>query len=260
MQKNYKIGLKLWSINTDYYYHEAKKLYDQGFFDYIELYVVPNTLGNIEKWKKLSIPYIIHCPHFMHEFNLADKTKRELNKKIYDEVKNYADILNASYIIFHGGMDGTIEETVFQLNTINDSRALIENKPYIPLAKNLGIKFCRGATVEEIIFVLQNTSCGFCLDFCHAICSANWQKLEPYHYVEKFNVMKPCMYHLSDIQEISSPYDSHYNFGKGQLDFSRILSNVNENAIISIETEKKSKENLEDYKDDVVFLKRILSF
>ena len=43
----YKIGLKLWSINTDYYYDEAKRLYDEGVFDYIELYVVPDTITAI---------------------------------------------------------------------------------------------------------------------------------------------------------------------------------------------------------------------
>ncbi len=250
-----KIGLKLWSINTDHYFNEAKKLYDQGYFDYIELYTVPNTVASLEKWKKLSIPYIIHCPHFMHGFNLAEKSKRLENKKIYDEVKIFADELNVPYIIFHGGMDGSIEETVFQLNLINDSRALIENKPFIPLAKNLGIKFCRGATIEEISFVLKNTGCRFCLDFCHAVCSANWQKIDPYDYVQKFNTLQPVMYHLSDLKEETSPYDSHYNFGKGQLNFDKILSNLSTNATISIETEKKSKENLDDFGEDSIFLK-----
>ena len=258
MQKNCKIGLKLWSINTDHYYDEAKKLYDQGYFDYIELYAVPNTLDSLKKWKHLTIPYIIHCPHFMHGFNLAEKSKRQENKKIYHEVKIFADELNASYIIFHGGMDGTIEETVFQLNQIDDSRALIENKPYIPLSEKLGITYCRGATIDEISFVLQNTRCGFCLDFCHAMCSANWQKIEPYSYVQKFNLLQPKMYHLSDLKEEFSPYDSHYNFGKGQLNFDKILSNLSNNAIVSIETEKKSHENLDDFKDDTVFLRKKL--
>ena len=43
----YKKGLKLWSVNTDYYYDEAIRLYSEGVFDYIELYVVPDTLEKI---------------------------------------------------------------------------------------------------------------------------------------------------------------------------------------------------------------------
>ena len=49
----YKIGLKLWSTNTDCYYNEAIRLYNDGVFDYIELYVVPDTLDTLQKWKKL---------------------------------------------------------------------------------------------------------------------------------------------------------------------------------------------------------------
>ena len=49
----YKLGLKLWSLNTDYYYQEAQKLYKQSFFDYIELYIVPHTLHTLPMWKKL---------------------------------------------------------------------------------------------------------------------------------------------------------------------------------------------------------------
>ena len=49
----YKRGLKLWSCNTDYYYDEAIKLYNQKIFDYIELYVVPETLETLDKRIKI---------------------------------------------------------------------------------------------------------------------------------------------------------------------------------------------------------------
>ncbi len=68
-----EFGLKLWSINTDYYLAEARRLYEKGVYSYIELYAVPHTLEHIEKWKKLDIPFVIHCPHSAHGFNLASK-------------------------------------------------------------------------------------------------------------------------------------------------------------------------------------------
>ena len=58
----YKIGLKLWSINTDYYLKEAERLFNDNLYDYIELYVVPDTLDTLEQWHRLNIPFIIHKP------------------------------------------------------------------------------------------------------------------------------------------------------------------------------------------------------
>ena len=246
----YKIGLKLWSINTDYYYEEAKKLYNKGVFDYIELYVVPNTVNTIEKWQKIGIPFIVHCPHFMHAFNLAKAEKRESNFTIYQQVRQFADILNAKYIIFHGGIDGNIEETAKQLAAFNEPRALIENKPMIALPNRMGGDFCRGYNVEEIKTVQQAASCGFCLDFGHAICAANSQQKEVYQYCQNFLALKPNMFHLTDNTDIKSPYDTHPHLGQGQLDINKIKTMLPKNAIITLETDKASKTNLDDFIGD----------
>ena len=283
----YKIGLKLWSINTDYYYDEAIRLYNNGVFDYIELYVVPDTLDTLQKWKKLrtlapcgrgqgareqetphpnllpqgarehGIPFIIHCPHFAHGFNLAKKEKKESNKKIFKQVQRFADELNAEYIIVHGGIDGNIEETAKQFAALNDSRALIENKPYIALPNRMGGNFCRGYNTEEIKKVIDTANCGFCLDFGHAICAANSLKQEIYSYVEEFIKLKPNMFHLTDIDDITSEYDSHPHIGTGQLDVKRILNLIPEGKNITIETIKNSKENLNDFIEDYKNIKTL---
>ena len=106
----HELGLKLWSVNTDIYLKEAVKLYDKKVYDYIELYIVPDTLECLEKWKELDIPFIIHCPHFAHGFNLAKQEKMESNRKIFNEVQKYADELNVAFIVIHGGIDGDIRE------------------------------------------------------------------------------------------------------------------------------------------------------
>ena len=69
----YKIGLKLWNTNTDFYLSEAQKLFEKKVFDYIELYIVPNNLDKLDKWKKLNIPFDIHAPHYAHGMNLSKK-------------------------------------------------------------------------------------------------------------------------------------------------------------------------------------------
>lgn len=251
----YKLGLKLWSVNTDYYYNEAIRLYNNKVFDYIELYVVPNTTDTIAKWKKINIPFIIHCPHFAHGFNLANVYKKESNFDIYKQVKRFADELNAKYIIFHGGIDGDINETAKQLAQFNESRAVIENKPMIALPNKMGGKFCRGYNPAEIALVKEVAHCGFCLDFGHAICSANAQGKDIYEYCEEFLPLVPNMFHLTDNADITSPYDSHLHLGAGQLDFSKIKSILPQNAIITIETDKDSKENLDDFAGDVKWIR-----
>ena len=253
----YKLGLKLWSTNTDNYYKEAKKLYSNNIFDYIELYVVPQTTETIPKWKNINIPFIIHCPHFAHGFNLAKKEKKESNFEIYKQVKTFADEVNAPYIIFHGGIDGSIEETASQLASFQEKRALIENKPCVALPNKMGGKFCRGYNLQEIQLVKNVANCGFCLDFGHAICSANSQKKDIYKYCEEFLKLNPKMFHLTDNADIKSPYDSHLHLGKGQLNILTILQMLNENAIITIETVKNSKENLDDFAEDIQWLKSI---
>lgn len=246
----YKLGLKLWSLNTDYYYQEAQKLYKQSFFDYIELYIVPHTLHTLPMWKKLAIPFIIHCPHFAHGFNMAKAEKKQSNLEIYKEVKEFADILKVQYIIFHGGIDGNIKETATQLASFNERRALIENKPMIALPNRMGGNFCRGYNPEEIKIVMDTAKCGFCLDFGHAICSANSQKKEVYSYCEEFLELNPSMFHLTDNTDINSPYDSHPHLGTGQLNIDRIKNMLPEDAVVTLETDKKSKKDIDDFKGD----------
>ena len=247
-----RIGLKLWSTNVNNYLRPACELFESGIYDYIELYVVPGSLQFLSLWKKTQIPYIIHNAHFASGFNLAKKELRAKNKLIYAETLQYADNLKAEKIIFHGGIDGRIEETAEQLRAFNEARALIENKPYIALPNKMGGKYCRGATLEEIKFVMDYVGCGFCLDIGHAICSANTQKRNYKSVIAEFNSLNPYMYHLSDVLDLTSPYDAHPNFGTGLLDISDLKKNLfNPRSPISIETNKNFCDNLDDFVSDV---------
>lgn len=249
-----KTGLKLWSSNIGSYFEEARKLYGQGYFDYIELYVVPNTQDCMKKWQELDIPFILHAPHSAHGVNLADNAKREVNKKIYGEVKSYRDTLKADTVIVHSGMNGTAEEAIFQINAVKEDGFVIENKPYHP-------PFCltstsRGSTLEEVQKILSETGCGFCLDISHAICTANVFGLEPYEYLACFERLNPALYHLSDGQ-IDSVIDRHLHLGQGNYDFEKIFSVIKKNSVISLETQKLSKEHLNDFMPDAEYIGRI---
>jgi endonuclease IV len=250
----HKFGLKLWSINTDYYFDEAQKLHANGVFSYVELYVIPDTVPTIEKWKTLGIPINLHCPHSLHGFNLAQKEKDVFNAGIYAQVKQFANELRSDYIVFHCGVDGDIEETARQLKNFHEPRAVVENKPYKPILEIDGLQ-CRGATIEEIKYVLdQAECCGFCLDVGHAICSANSQKLDRWTYLEKFNKLRPMVYHLTDLNGIEDEYDSHVHIGKGEIDIARALSFIDDGSMITVETEKSHERELGDFERDVMSL------
>lgn len=249
-----RYGLKLWSINTDAYLQGAKKLYKEGWFDYIELYVVPDTTETIQNWKKLNIPFTLHAPHFIHDINLADASKEKYNIKVFNQVKNFFEKLNAAYIVVHSGIEGNINETIRQLKIINPPNMLIENKPFVAPKKDN--RLCRGATIEEIKQVVEEVGCGFCLDVGHAICTANSLKIDAYSFLVEFDKLNPHCYHLSD-NFIDSELDSHLNFGQGNYNLKKIFGIIDKNKNIAIETKKSNKENLNDFVEDVKWLRNL---
>ena len=249
-------GLKLWSTNSNYY-DEAVRLTAEQICQYVELYVVPDSTDTISQWKTLKTPFVIHCSHFAHGFNLADANNAERNAAIFQQSKMFADALNASWIIFHGGMDGHIEETAKQLASFHESRALIENKPQIALPNRLGGKRCVGATVEEIKWIRSEIGCGFCLDFGHAICAANALGEEPYAYMDRFMVMNPTMYHLTNLEDMKSVHDSHLSLRTGELDIARLIKRLPEAAFVTFETKKQSQHDLKDFEEDMQWLKNL---
>jgi deoxyribonuclease IV len=105
---------------------EAERIYEQGHFDYIELYIVPRTLQKVEEyWNGLKVPMVIHAPHFRHGFNLADKDLIASNSEMLKDAICCADVLNAYTIIDNGWNGETKEEATRELKSLKDSRLLI---------------------------------------------------------------------------------------------------------------------------------------
>ena len=137
-QMKYKLGLKLWSINTDAYYNEAIRLYEQGVYDYIELYVVPNTLETLPQWKKLKIPFIIHNAHFMQHFNLAKKEQEIFNRDIYLQTKQFADELDAHFITCSAKCEDNMDNLERYITT--EAKRFIDENEKIMNENNKNIK------------------------------------------------------------------------------------------------------------------------
>jgi len=251
--KGFKIGLKLWSINSDLV-PETVKLYKKGYFDYIELYVVPGTYSlSIDRWVSLKIPFIIHCSHSGHGFNLADAKLREINKSKFEEVKAFADALKSDCIIIHLGNNGSLAEAILQLNAISDNRICAENKPI----EGLKGEVCVGCSPNEIQTVLQKTHIkGFVLDFGHAFYAANSIGTNPYDLVEEFLKLNPKAFHLSD-GLINSTKDCHYGLGAGDFDLAKIISYIPKGSQVTLEIPHYFTGGLTSFEKNVDYLRYV---
>ena len=90
MHLPFQLGLKLHSTNTDLI-SDAIALWKEDIFQYIELYIIPNSyVSTIEMWKNCQIPFIIHAPHSFHGINLAIASQRVQNCKLFEETQKFA--------------------------------------------------------------------------------------------------------------------------------------------------------------------------
>ncbi len=250
-----ELGLKIWSTN-DYYVSDAVRLYEEGWCQYIELYSVPKSFQTcFHIWEGIKhIPFIIHAPHSQSGLNFAKSDCKKQNLSYAREAIEFANLLSASYIIFHPGTDGDLNETIQQIQEIWDPRIVIENKPYWGVD---GTILCNGYTPEQIQLVIQKAKTGFCLDIGHAICAANALKQEPFAFISEFMTLNPQMFHLCDGDFISL-YDQHLHLGKGNFPLKKIIESFPKSCKLSLETPKDYQNKLSDFEDDVTYLQNCL--
>ena len=248
-----RIGLKLWSVNVDLAAN-AEALFAAGVIDLIELYVVPGTLDTAPRWAALTVPYMMHCPHAAHGFNLAKAELRDANAVKFAEVERFADQLSASVIVTHGGNRGPLEEALSQAAAINSPRMFIENKPMMSLTGGL----CLGHSPEQVgQFLTAGGARGFVLDFGHATCAANSVGVDPFDHIAGFTTFAPQVFHIGDGYRTSEK-DNHLNFGDGDFDIPRLLERVPDNATLTIETPTNLSLGLEDFRRNAEVLRALL--
>ena len=247
-----KLGLKLGSYDNNYT-DDILSFYQSGYFQYIELFAVPGSFHKtIDYWKQFTIPIVIHAPHSFAGMNISLQSDREKNKIILQETFKFADALDVEHIIFHSGVNGTITETITQLKPFIDSRCIIENKPL----KGINGEKCIGATPDEIKYILGELQSGFCLDFGHAICTANSINKNLYDLINEFLAFNPIMYHLTD-GDLSSETDLHLHYGHGTFPLAELIKLIPDGARITNEAKHDSDTNLNDFKEDYFYVKNL---
>lgn len=241
------LGLKIGSCDTQYT-DEILEYYEQGIFQYIELFTIPGTYDDtISYWKQFKIPFGIHAPHSAAGLNLANVANRRVNVPKIAEAVKFADELNAKYIIFHSGINGMPCEVVNQLRPFADERFLIENKPI----RGLDGSTCVGNVYGDLKLIIEGIGkgCGFCLDFGHAICAANTLKREPLEFIKELTKLNPRVYHLTD-GDYKSELDSHLHYGVGSFPLKELLAIVPDGGMVTNEAKRKNNESLCEFFND----------
>ncbi|OGJ87074.1 MAG: hypothetical protein A2268_15305 [Candidatus Raymondbacteria bacterium RifOxyA12_full_50_37] len=254
------LGLKV-GTNNDYYSDEIDRLYGEEAFDYIELFIVPGTFDRfVHLWKQKKIPYIFHGPHSLAGMNLSKVEHEANNHEKMREVDHFQRELNPQYTIFHAGLDGTLDEAIRQLKVFKSqypelfASALVENKPKIGLHKEQ----CVGYSQEQIAQIMTQVGVGFCLDFGHAFAAAASLKKDEKAFVSDFMTLNPSMFHVSDSYS-GKEMDSHLHLGLGNLDLTWILSLIPQAGLVTLETLKDTKDNLDDFVTDVRYVRNMLN-
>ncbi|MFQ5647613.1 MAG: TIM barrel protein [Candidatus Aenigmatarchaeota archaeon] len=245
MSDKIKTGLKLWSANTKLF-ENAVKLHENTILDFLELYIVPGSylitkpfFGTLGK-----LPIIIHGPHFSHNFNMADSKLKSTNIAKIIETIQFADELNAKYIILHPGYDGNLETSINFLKEIGDKRVIIENLTKASLSDGE----CLGHSPEEITRLVRFAN-GLCLDLAHACKAAVSLKKNYKTFIKEFTKMEPKMFHISD-GRLNTEKDEHLPLGQGNFDLAFFKKCIIENKsrMVTFETPRK---NLNSFQEDM---------
>lgn len=252
----FRCGLKLWSTNAAYI-PGAADLLRRDVFQFVELFAVPGTYGGIGPWaalkKETGAEFVVHAAHFMAGMNLADPAGRPRNRELAEEALRFADALGAAKVIFHPGVNGRDEEAAAQLAGIKDARKLVENKPYAGLKPGL---VCNGHSPEGIKLIMSGSGAGFCLDVGHALAAAVSLRRERGAWLGEFLALGPAMFHLADGRS-DSEMDGHLHLGEGDYDLASVLRRFPPGAMVTLETNKKFKDRLDDCEADVRYLARV---
>lgn len=245
-------GLKVWSVNEQYL-EQACRLVREGVCSYVEVFAVPGSSAtHLAMWKRTKLPFVVHAAHFEKGLNLSDVSAVDRNRELLREALLFADELEADTVVVHPGVGGPAEETARQLERAFDPRLCIENKPHFAPSNVV----CTGSSPEEIRLIVERVGCRFCLDVGHATCYARSQNLAPLECLKSFLALSPAMFHLAD-GEVGSLYDRHKHPGAGDFDLRAILAMLPQERRITVETEKDSPDNLDDFVRDIEALRRL---
>lgn len=214
-----KYGLKLWSTDKKELFEEAVLLFSKKEIDFLELYIVPDSLKESSVLNILKdISTTIHAPHAEHGFDVftLDDSKVEMFE---NQVIKTADFLNSKFIVVHAALGDSQEAFERNIKKINDPRILVENMTKIGLEDEI----CFAHSYLQLKLI-KDSGFNFCFDFSHAIKSARAQNLDYKEFVEKLIAkLEPSYFHICN-GALNIFKDEHKNLFDGEFDLKWIKS------------------------------------
>lgn len=213
-----KYGIKLWSVNK-IWFEEAVRLCQMNKVDFVELYIVPDSLnlGELKLLKQITV--FVHNTHCGHHFNLFELNEEKI-KFFQDQVLKTADFLESRFIVVHPGVGESSKVFRENIVKIKDPRILIENMPKIGFVGVLAPEgaLCFGHSKEQLEFIHQECGFDICLDFVHSVAAAVSQRIEYKGFINSLiTALNPYYFHISG-GHTSNPYDEHLDVFEGNFD------------------------------------------
>ncbi len=154
-----------------------------------------------EQAKKLDIKLSIHAPYWLN-LNSKEKKKIEESKKRILQCCKIGEMLGSYLVVFHPGYYGKMNEK----DTYNNiKKAIIEiqkqikkNRWKIKLAPETTGKINVFGKEDEILNLVKETKCSFCLDFAHLLARSGGKESYKEMY-GKFKKFKSLHAHFSGI-------------------------------------------------------------
>lgn len=251
-----KIGLKIWSINKEAF-PKLREFYSKGLIQYVEMLIVPGSFDKEALSPLIGIPMLFHAPEHQYNFriNCKDKAFTEASSTIRQFIRHFDE----QRIIIHPGYNKAgesfgVDDVIKNIKTLRGVEPIIENVPDKAVVGGLTLI---ASTPEDIKKILLQTRAKFCLDFGHAVASANFHKQEPLECISAYLALNPLMFHVSD-GNFSSSVDSHLDLGAGNYPLKDMLGLVDNDSMITLETPKKDFLNLHEDMANLMRLYRIL--
>lgn len=219
---------------------------------FIELSAFPDTSeAEFKQIKKIIDTVEVRIHASITGFDTGNREAERQNRKILAIAQKAADIFQAETIVVHPGYGREqkyLEETGRQFKLFHDERIVVENLPYYDDNGN----HLHGNTADEIAYIMNESGCGFCFDFSHAICSAAALNTDIDTFLQGLFALKPSVYHLCD-GDIGVIEDKHLHFCDGNYPLKHFLNDYTaKNAYITMETgagfEALNDLRIKDYK------------
>ena len=194
--------------------------------------------------KKFDIKLSIHAPYWIN-LNSKEKKKIEESKERIMLCCKIGELLGAEIVVFHAGFYGGMDkEETYQ----NIKKAILEmmsevkkNNWKIKIAPETMGKLNVFGDADEILRLVDETGCDFCLDFAH-LHARSLGKMSYKEIYEQFRQFKKLHCHFSGINFGDKGEKNHIITPKSEI--KKLFSSLPKNKDITIINE--SPDNLED--------------